>query len=130
MVPACDPKRNAMKLAFRRLLGSVLGCAVALLATSRGLGQQSTSTYDWAESARIVQPTGPASDQFGASVALSSDTLAIGAPLQDTVIGTDSGAVHVHRRSSGGWTLEQLILPSPQTYNSRMGTSVAISGDT
>lgn len=119
-----------MKLVFVRPLLHVSGCALALLAASPAFALQSTSTFDWAQSARIVQPSGPPSDEFGASIALASDTLAIGAPKQDTVIGTDSGAVHVYRRTAGAWTLEQLLLPSPQTYNSWMGSSVAISGDT
>src|SRR5687767_9615443 len=78
--PTRDPERNVMKLAFLRRFPCLTGCAAALLATSPALAQQSTSTFDWAQSARIVQPSGPPSDEFGASIALGADTLAIGAP--------------------------------------------------
>jgi hypothetical protein len=77
---------------------------------------------------------------FGSSVALSGDTLAIGAPFEascTTGINGDqtntgcpnAGAAYVFRRSSSEWT-QQAYLKAPNTEaEDRFGHSVAVSGD-
>jgi hypothetical protein len=79
-------------------------------------------------------------DDFGASVALSGETLAIGAPYEDSaatgVNGSpsgdgvpDSGAVYVFRRSGVSWLQEAYVKASNTGATDRFGRSVALSGE-
>jgi hypothetical protein len=77
---------------------------------------------------------------FGESVALSGDTLLVGAPLEascETSINGDptnsgcpeAGAAYVFTRSANVWT-QQAYIKAPNTEaNDRFGSSVGISGD-
>ena len=85
--------------------------------------------------------TGADGDQFGHSVSLDGDYLAVGAPGDDTR-GANSGAVYIFSNSSSGqWMQIQkltmsegycgLNCPSHQDYSHRQfGFSVSISGST
>jgi len=83
-----------------------------------------------------------ANDQFGYSVALSSDgnTLAVGARREDsaaTGIGGsqadnsagDSGAVYVFTRTSGVWSQQAYVKASNTGVDDNFGYSVALSSD-
>jgi ABC-type Fe2+-enterobactin transport system substrate-binding protein len=80
-------------------------------------------------------------DQFGYSVAVSGDLLAVGAAQESsaaTGINGDqaddrkpnSGAVYVFRRSGTDWAQEAYIKPSNTDANDLFGLTVAFSGDT
>jgi hypothetical protein len=78
-------------------------------------------------------------DRFGGGVVLSGDTLAVGAPDEDSaaqgVGGTDngseySGAVYVFRRTGTAWQQEAYLKASNTGSFDFFGTSVALSGDT
>ena len=84
--------------------------------------------------------TGP-NDEFGFSVALSGDTMAVGAPQEDSnatgVNGNqannsapDSGTVYVFTRSSGVWSQQAYIKASNTGAGDAFGFSVALDGDT
>jgi FG-GAP repeat/Cadherin-like beta sandwich domain len=79
-------------------------------------------------------------DHFGASVALSQSTLAVGAPLEDgTGFGVDSdqgssgvdnsGAVYVFVKSGDGWTQQAYLKASNPRQFDGFGSAVALSGD-
>lgn len=82
--------------------------------------------------------TGADDDEFGYSVALSGDTLAVGAYLEDSSSDTtpddnsviDSGAVYVFTRSGTTWVEEAYIKASNIGTTDNFGISVALSGDT
>lgn len=71
------------------------------------------------------------SDDFGGSIALRSNFLAVGAPTYDDV-GSNSGAVWVYLRDQqGNWSQgEKLAPPATLTASDRLGTQVAIGGTT
>lgn len=80
-----------------------------------------------------------ADDLFGTSVAISGESIAIGAPGQDTnAAGVNSGedgtgAVFIFTRTAGVWNLEQKLIASGT--NGRVdydafGSSIAMDGDT
>ncbi|MGF1508705.1 MAG: FG-GAP repeat protein, partial [Myxococcota bacterium] len=80
-------------------------------------------------------------DFFGFSVALSVDTLAVGAYFEDsyaTGVNGDqtrnaavrSGAVYVFTRSNGMWRQEAYLKASNTDVGDSFGLSVALSGDT
>lgn len=102
---------------------------------------------NWTTEAYIKASNGLAGDEFGQSVALSGDTLAVGAPKSDfdavgittgdsnpssTSAGTaDSGAVYIYRKSATNiWTQEAFIKPDVVEQDDKFGHLVAIEGNT
>ena len=82
-----------------------------------------------------------ASDLFGGAVALDGDTIAIGAPQEDSAargVGgvetddtlTDAGAVYVFVRSGGSWTQEAYIKAPNSGASDHFGAALAFDGDT
>jgi FG-GAP repeat len=92
-----------------------------------------------------VGPGGQAGDHFGWSVAISGDTIVVGAPDEDSSTtgtsstplegATNSGAAYVFFRNGSTWT-QQAYLKPPVVGTTKAGAgyefgfSVAISGDT
>lgn len=66
---------------------------------------------------------------FGASLSLSGDALAVGAPDADTGFGSRSGAVFVYGRAAGAWALDQEILGFEIAADDEFGAAVALDGD-
>jgi uncharacterized repeat protein (TIGR01451 family) len=75
-------------------------------------------------------PIGQQNAEFGISVALSGDTLVVGADAHDTPAGVDTGAAYVFVRSGTTWTLQQQLVASDAAASDLFGSAVAISGDT
>ena len=80
-------------------------------------------------------------DSFGVSVALSGDTLAVGALGEDSnAIGVNgnqvdnsarnSGAAYVFTRASGAWSQQAYLKASNTGAEDQFGSTVALSGDT
>ncbi|MBX2890181.1 MAG: HYR domain-containing protein [Saprospiraceae bacterium] len=104
-----------------------------------GKGQNSGMAYvlysnevspdDWQEVA-VLDPSGvKADDNFGASVAIHSDLIVVGAPNDDD-LGTDAGAAYVFARNSNGvWNMVTKIRASDGFAGDNFGTAVSISGD-
>jgi hypothetical protein len=95
----------------------------------------------WSQQAYLKASNTGAGDYFGRSVALSGDTLAVGAYLEDSdatgvngVQGSNaarnSGAVYVFTRSGGAWSQQAYLKASNTGERDFFGTSVALSGDT
>lgn len=85
--------------------------------------------------------TTQAGDFFGGAVAVSGDTVVVGAPEEGSnTTGINSapndggigkyGAAYVFVRNAGGWMQEAYLKPSTMGYRDEFGFSVAISGDT
>lgn len=74
-------------------------------------------------------------DEFGASMALSGDTLVVGAPNEDSGLdgeegaASDSGAVYVFRRHNGAWQQEANLKAPNAEAGDRFGYAVDIDGD-
>src|SRR6185503_4893054 len=56
----------------------------------------------WTQAAKLVAPSGMQMDEFGASVAISGDTVVVGA-RRESLGAQLNGAVHVYVRSGGMW---------------------------
>jgi hypothetical protein len=82
----------------------------------------------WIQEAYLKASSTSASDNFGQSVAISGDVIAIGAPLHDDVA-PNAGAVHVFRRTGGAWAPDALLTASNSGAEDNFGWAVALSGD-
>jgi len=83
----------------------------------------------WTQQARLQGSDLQASDLFGLSVAIDSDTAVVGAFNNDTG-GANAGAVYVFTRSGTTWTQQAKLQSSPVEAGARFGQSVAIENGT
>jgi len=96
----------------------------------------------WTQQAYIKASNAERNDEFGSSIALSSDgmTLAVGAWKESsnvTGIGGDqsnndessSGAVYIFKRTNQVWTQQEYIKASNTDSSDRFGHEVSLSGD-
>ena len=94
----------------------------------------------WTQQAYLKASNPGAVDQFGQSVAISGDTVVVGARYEDSSTtgvnttpnesGVESGAAYVFVRNSGVWTQQAYLKASNSESGDQFGWSVAISGDT
>jgi hypothetical protein len=98
----------------------------------------------WAPEAYIKAPNVGANDNFGATVAISGDTIVVGAYDEDSnqttitnaaTASTDntaggSGAAYVFKRTGVNWAQEAYIKPPNTGAGDNFGNSVEIDGDT
>ena len=82
----------------------------------------------WTFQQQLTAPDGGLDDSFGRAVALSGDTVLIGA-AQDDDDGEDSGSAYVFARSGTTWTLQQRLTGSEIAAEHFFGWSVALVGD-
>lgn len=85
----------------------------------------------WTEEATLLASGAGAGDQFGWSVALSSDgtRALVGAFLDDTAAGANAGSARVFVRSGTTWMEEAQLLASGAAADDWFGVSVALSSD-
>lgn len=83
----------------------------------------------WQTSARLTAEGGAAEDRFGFALAVSGDTVVVGAYQNDDV-DAEAGSAYVFERSGGTWVQRAKLLASDATLGDRFGVSVAIDGDT
>ena len=84
----------------------------------------------WSQQQKLENPDPAADDQFGYSVAISGETVVVGAPFDDGAAGIDQGRAYVFVRSGGVWSPRQKLLASDAAALDFFGFSVAISGET
>lgn len=78
---------------------------------------------------RLQAPDGAADDDFGRSVAVSSDAsvIVIGSPLDDNSGGQNAGSVYTFNKSGSGWAYQSRIQAPDATAGSRFGSPVVLS---
>lgn len=94
----------------------------------------------WQQQAYLKASNAGAGDRFGFSLSLSADgnTLAVGAPLEDSAAmgingtqtsnsATDKGAAYVFTRQGDAWAQQAYVKPS--NHGGQFGASVALAGD-
>ncbi len=95
----------------------------------------------WSQQAYLKASNTGGGDNFGFSVAISGDTVVIGAPFEDSSVtgvngnqsnnnATQSGAAYVFVRSGGIWSQHAYLKASNTGESDFFGYSVAVSGDT
>lgn len=85
----------------------------------------------WAQEQKIPGPSAVSGTQtdFGRAIAISGETLVVGARLDDTAA-SDAGAAYVYVRVAGVWIFQQKLTASNAAANDNFGDAVAIDGDT
>jgi hypothetical protein len=84
----------------------------------------------WTQQERLAAADGAANDRLGSSVAISGDTVVAGSASDDIGANSSQGSAYVFVRSGATWTEQQKLTASDGAANDRLGSSVAISGDT
>ncbi|MDH4451909.1 MAG: FG-GAP repeat protein, partial [Verrucomicrobiota bacterium] len=123
--------------------GSATGVDGAVTETSSGSGAAyvfARSGTTWSQQAYLKASQVDASDQYGYSVAVSGDTVVVGAVLEDgsttgvngavTETANNAGAAYVYVRSGTTWSQQAYLKAHQVTANDTFGIAVAISGDT
>ena len=89
-----------------------------------------TITPTVVQQAKLTASAGAANSGFGDSVAVSGNTMVVGAP--DATVGgnTDQGAAYVFTESASGWTQVAKLTESKGAAGDDFGNSVSISGNT
>ncbi len=82
----------------------------------------------WLPEAKLVAPDQATGDNFGVSVCLAGDLLAVGAD-QDDDAGSNSGSAYVFRRAGTSWLFEAKLAAPDGAAEDRFGASVSVSGD-
>ena len=83
----------------------------------------------WRQHAKLTADDGADGDLFGISVAISGDTILVGADLHDEVA-PDAGAVYVYTRTGNKWSQQAKLTAADGSETDIFGVRVALSGDT
>jgi hypothetical protein len=122
----------------------LLGCAVAIDGNTAVIGAHKDrsasgvkpgTAYVFVRSGNLwIQQqelnAGENGDRFGYAVAISGDTIVIGAPNDDISNRSNQGSAYVFVRSAGVWLLQQKLTADKGKADEDFGCSVAIKGDT
>jgi hypothetical protein len=88
------------------------------------------SGTSWVEQAVLIASAPALGDFFGISVALSGDTILVGAHGRDHSGLLNAGAVFVFVRSGTTWSQQAMLVASEAKEGDLFGLSVALEGDT
>ncbi|TKB67085.1 MAG: hypothetical protein E8D47_04635 [Nitrospira sp.] len=95
----------------------------------------------WTQQAYLKPSNTGAGDRFGDSITLAGDTLAVGAPFEDSIgVGispsaesdnsaANSGAVYVFGRTSGAWRQDAYLKASNTGSGDMFGSAISLAGD-
>jgi hypothetical protein len=84
----------------------------------------------WTQAQRLNAAGGAATDLFGTSVAISGDTVVIGAPQDDVGAAANQGSAYVFLRTAGVWAQQTQLVAADGAGADTFGRSVAVSGET
>jgi hypothetical protein len=93
---------------------------------------------DWTEQKKLTASDGAGrgavpiteGDYFGRSVAVSGDTVVVGAQFDDIGDNADQGSAYVFTRTGGTWTEQTKLTAADGTEGDLFGVSIGVSGDT
>ena len=91
------------------------------------------SGSSWSQSEKLTDPDAIdelAGDEFGTSLALSGDTLLVGADSATAGGSDEIGAVYVYTRSGNSWSKVARLTAADAAYGDSFGSAVALDGQT
>jgi hypothetical protein len=146
-VAMMPPGQQAYLKASNTRQGNGFGVSVAVSGDTAVVGAQNEngagaayvfirSGTTWTQPAYLKASNAQPFDDFGSSVAVSGDTVVVGAPvatpLDDPLNESrgSPGSAYVFTRSGTSWTQQAYLKASNTGNNDEFGGSVAVSGDT
>nr|MBP6820826.1 putative Ig domain-containing protein [Acidobacteriota bacterium] len=85
----------------------------------------------WAQQGpKLLAPDGTFGDRFGTAVAISGNTLMVGAPHAKIGTNAHQGAAYVFARANAAWAFQRKLTASDGAAEDWFGISVAVYGDT
>ncbi|MBI3769432.1 MAG: FG-GAP repeat protein [Deltaproteobacteria bacterium] len=84
----------------------------------------------WIQQQKLTASDAAAGDQFGIAVAISGDTVVIGARADDNAGGVNAGSAYVYLRVGALWSEQQMLTASDGATGNQFGWAVAVGGDT
>src|SRR5262249_21705547 len=118
---------------------AISGDTVVVSARSKSVGQGAAYVFTrsltpngatWTQQQQLTADDGEGGDAFGHSVAVSGDTVVVGASLATIGANSDQGSAYVFVRSGAVWTKQQKLTADDGAAGDQLGSSVAITGDT
>ncbi len=83
----------------------------------------------WTQFQKLVPADGAAGDQFGFAVAITGNTIVVGAPFAR--VPASSGAVYVYTRTGTNiWTMARKVAPNDAANGDEFGAAVSVDADT
>ena len=109
----------------------VIGASRSNSDVGRAVVYEEDATGAWVRTASLQPATQTKRLFFGASVALSGDRIAVGAPA-GPINPANSGRVRIFDLDqAGAWVMTKIVKPNqPLSSGAHFGTDVALSGDT
>ncbi|MEK6642839.1 MAG: FG-GAP repeat protein [Planctomycetota bacterium] len=142
----CSPQELAKLIASDPAAGDIFGCSVAASGDTAVVGNyydvhsgltDAGSAYVfvraggvWTQQTKLTASDAAASDQFGYSVAISGETIVVGARYDSHVGVSYAGSAYVFTRTGGVWSEQAKLIASDAAGSDYFGNSVAVSGDT
>jgi hypothetical protein len=83
----------------------------------------------WTQQRKLTASDAASGDWFGYSVAVSGDTVIVGAPRDDDG-GNATGSTYVFTRGGSTWSQQQKLTAADRAEADQFGSSVSVSGDT
>lgn len=84
----------------------------------------------WTQQQQLIATDGAMSDNFGAAVAISGDTIVVGALNHAVGANSRQGAAYVFVRNGSTWTQQQKLTANDGLTSDQLGGSVALVGNT
>ena len=84
----------------------------------------------WGLRQKLTAPDGAFDDRFGAAVAISGDTILVGAPLDDVGGRANQGSAYVFMQNGATWSFQQQLTASDGSFFDSFGQRVALENDT
>ncbi|MCM3870756.1 MAG: FG-GAP-like repeat-containing protein [Pyrinomonadaceae bacterium] len=144
-VPAAAQVTQRQKITSEpRGVGAQFGNAVAISGNTMVVGARFDSTTasqagaafvyvlngtTWTQQAKLLANDGATLDKFGQSVAISGDTIVVGAYQDDSPL-SNGGSAYVFVRNGTTWTQQQKLTATDGTADDEFGNAVAIVSDT
>lgn len=115
-----------------RCVAVLAGAAILAAVAPIGVLPAMAGSTPFAEDEDIIYAQTPVNgERFGSAVAISGDTLVVGVPESDTMVGPQNvGRVDVFVRSGTDWVKQASLYAPSLGDGDKFGTSVAIQGDT
>ncbi len=83
----------------------------------------------WVQKAKLTADDAAKSDRFGHSVAMSGNTVIVGAPLHDTPAGKDTGVAYIFVPQGDSWRQQAMLMPAKAGASNQLGFGVATTGN-